>query len=428
MFRPIQKKTRRLLTMLTLLGVYGGLAPSTADAWDLNITALFKPDPSNPQKNEFRNTTQQSGYCYQHPTNCENPQLVSFRLPLTFRTSAPIPAHHPQETQGVMLGVPGQWRRLQVVHSVTGKVEDVEVRLAGIGTTHVVTVPVQTLVGDSMDTSSTRSWHRLWEGGGWSGGAGPCKTTGYEGSSSYIYGFFLRIEETDGICAKKALFDVPQLEFAYLDVGYQLRTPKPLDMPTGVYVGSIPYTLGPGGDINTGNNLLPEGDSQVNLIFTLTVEHELKVDIPPGGEKIRLVPAGGWQSWLQAGRRPVNLFRDQTFNISASSRFKMQIIACGPGFNGECGLQDSRDIHRVELHISVSMPNGITDLAGQPVKRARLKSGNANALYFKPGFYVDRAPGTLHFEVPPHSMANMLQPGVSDSYSGTVVVVWDSDI
>jgi len=197
-------------------------------------------------------------------------------------------------------------------------------------------------------------------------------------------------------------------------------------MSSGDYSGSLTYSVGPNADFDFGDVMLPSSSS-LTLNFNLNVQHTLKVDIPPGGEKVRLVPNGGWQSWLQAGRRPVSLFRDQTFNISASSRFKM-LINCGPGVGAECGLQDSNNYRRVELYVSVSMPNGITDLAGQPVRRMPLKPGVGSALYFKPGFYVDRAPGTLHFEVPPHSMAEMLQPGVSDSYSGTVIVIWDSDI
>jgi len=169
-------------------------------------------------------------------------------------------------------------------------------------------------------------------------------------------------------------------------------------------------------------------DSDLTLSFVLDVQHTLKVDIPPGGNKIRLEPQGGWQNWLQAGRRPVRLFRDQTFNISASTRFKI-LMQCGPGIGGECGLENSADNgRRVVLHISVSLPNGITDLSGQPVRRLRLRTGAGNEQQFKPGFYVDRAPGTLHFEVPQSEMESMLRPGVAGTYTGIVIVIWDSEI
>jgi hypothetical protein len=63
------------------------------------------------------------------------------------------------------------------------------------------------------------------------------------------------------------------------------------------------------------------------------------VAIPPDGHKVVLEPAGGWQSWLEQGRKPVRLFRDQTFHISASSRFKMQIGCEIPGLY-DCMIRD----------------------------------------------------------------------------------------
>ncbi|SMQ30979.1 hypothetical protein SAMN04488483_5877 [Pseudomonas helmanticensis] len=230
------------------------------------------------------------------------------------------------------------------------------------------------------------------------------------------------------VCGKQAKFDIPWVRLGYVDFAYELETPNPLGMSSGNYLGALTYTVGPNADFDFGDVMLPNSSS-LTLNFNLDVRHTLKVEIPPGGEQVQLVPVGGWQSWLQAGRRPVSLLRDQIFNISASSRFKM-FIGCGPGINGECALEDPEVNRRVELFVFVSLPNGITDLSGQPVRRLRLKSGGGNAQYFKPGFYVDRAPGTLHFEVPPHSMANMLRPGEGRGgrYSGVVVVYWDSDI
>ncbi|PTT26330.1 hypothetical protein DBR18_22965 [Pseudomonas sp. HMWF021] len=407
------------------MGLLSLMAPVSATALDLNITAIFKPDPANPLKNEFKNTTQQSGYCEQLPAYCMNPPLVSFRLPITFFTSQPIPAHHSSELQGAMIQLPGQWRRLQVTHTTTGKTEEVEVRVAGFGTVHRTAIPVQTLVGDPENTSSYTSWGRLWEGGNWAEGVGPCKSTGYHGASKWIYGFFLRMEEIDGICARKALFDIPALRYDYLDLGYQLRTPKPLDMATGVYVGNMPYSVGPGGDISAGNNLLPEGDTLVNLVFTLTVEHELKIDVPPGGLRVVLEPQGGWNAWLQQGRKPVRLFRDQTFNLHASSRFKM-LLECEFQSGNTCGIQNS-EAHRVPLDIKVTLPNGLVDGAGAPVANRPLRLDGAGTELFQPTFYVDRQPGTLHFEVPSSSVESMLSQGAS-VYRGQVTVIWDSEV
>jgi hypothetical protein len=94
----------------------------------------------------------------------------------------------------------------------------------------------------------------------------------------------------------------------------------------------------------------------------------------------------------------------------------------------DCQLADRVSRRGVELQVFVSLPNGLTDMSGQPVRHMRMRSGAANALYFQPGFYVDRAPGVLHFEVPERQMQFMLSPGVGPFYQGKVTVIWDSEI
>jgi hypothetical protein len=80
------------------------------------------------------------------------------------------------------------------------------------------------------------------------------------------------------------------------------------------------------------------------------------------------------------------------------------------------------------VKLSVTLPNGLTDIFGQPVTRRPLHVGQANAQKFQPGFYVDRAPGTLHFEIAPNYVEYMIQPGVSSRYSGNITVIWDSEV
>jgi hypothetical protein len=414
---PLATYLRRGLAAVVL--VAGTL--SAAHAEQVSITAEFKPDSSYPHRNKFQNTTPSSGYCTYDPAQCEQHEIFSLQVPIQFNARAPIAANHPSPRQGATFQVPVQWRELTVYHETTHEPKIVKVRIVGIGSRYV-TDKVMKLVEGAEDD---RSAHNLLWGLSWVYAPEPCQYSGVGWYSPDSYSFFWKTPAATA-CTKQAKFDVPWLRLEHLDFAYELVTPDPLGMSSGDYSGSLTYRVGPNADFDFGDVMLPSSSS-LTLNFNLNVQHTLKVDIPPGGEKVRLVPNGGWQSWLQAGRRPVSLFRDQTFNISASSRFKM-LINCGPGIGAECGLQDSNNYRRVELYVSVSMPDGITDLAGQPVRRMPLKPGAGSALYFKPGFYVDRAPGTLHFEVRPHSMESMLQPGVSDSYSGTVIVIWDSDI
>jgi hypothetical protein len=78
------------------------------------------------------------------------------------------------------------------------------------------------------------------------------------------------------------------------------------------------------------------------------------------------------------------------------------------------------------VHVSISLPNGLTDLAGQPIRRQRL-GWPEDAQPFRPDFYVDRAPGTLHFEIVQEDVAYMLRTGATN-YSGNVTVIWDSEV
>ncbi|MBB3243170.1 hypothetical protein FHW68_004737 [Pseudomonas sp. Tn43] len=404
----------RLLALLAI-------APS-AEAATQEIRALFTPDPANPLRNEFVNKTPESGYCEYYPDICRASNTFSLRLMTRLESNKAMQAGA-DPRNSAMFKVPGNWRRLTVTNAETGRMETVEVRIAGIGSNYVLSDTAASLTGAS---NAQEGHNRLWKGYGWVNSAPPCETTGvgFYGASTYAF-FWKTPNETP--CVKTANFTIPGMTYGYLDFAYELRTPNPLGMFSGLYTGSLSYRLGPGGDFDFGDVMIPN-DPDLTLDFVLDVQHILKVDIPPGGEKVQLVPAGGWQSWLQAGRRPVSLFRDQTFNISASSRFKMQLECETPGIVTDCQIINPHTGGGVELQVSVSLPNGLNDLAGQPVKRRRLRTGQANALHLQPAFYVDNTPGVLHFEVPKYVMEFMLLPGMGGRYSGRVTVIWDSEV
>lgn len=392
------------------------------EAHEATITALFKPDSAHPHLNKFTNTTPSSGYCESHASQCEGDDLFSLQVPIQFHSRAPILADHTSQRQGAMLKAPANWRDLTVIHESTGDPQRIRIRIAGIGT-RAVTDDVKELVGGAEDYRIAHN--RLW-GSSWVYAPPPCDYTGSGFYNTNYYEFFWKTPRV-GACAKQAKYNVPWLRFDYLDFAYELETPDPLKMSAGHYTGSLTYTIGPNGDFDFGDVLLPS-DSALTLNFNLDVQHTLKVDIPPGGEKVNLVPAGGWQSWLQAGRKPARLFRDQTFNISASSRFKMY-YECQAWSTFDCTIKDALGRRQVELQVFVSLPNGLTDPSGQPVRHRRLKSGPEGAQIFQPGFYVDRTPGVLHFEVSKEEVEWMLrQPNVASPYTGSVTVIWDSEI
>jgi len=393
----------------------------TANALTRDISALFRPDPAKPQENEFLNTTPTSGYCSYYAAYCESERMFSIRLPMTFDSTGPIQAHHANPRQGAMFKVPANWRSVQVTHAGTGETETVEVRWSGVGSQYRLSTSAVDLVGGGVDV--VKAHQMLWSAS-WVYAASPCKTTGYAAVAAKTYLFFWR-SPVESSCAKKAYFLVPDLSFDHLDFAYELRTPNPLKMSSGQYTGSLTYSVGPGQDIDMGDVMLPN-DSALTLNFKLNVEHTLKVDVPPGGNRVELVPQEGWQSWLNSGRKPTRLFRDQRFHISASSRFKMG-LECQYVSGNTCAISETSSGHQVPVNVSVTLPQGLTDGANQPVDRRPLLLDGSGTELFQPSFYLDRKSGMLHFEVARSGVEDMLDSGAK-AYTGNVTVIWDSEV
>lgn len=413
--------------VLALAAVMLSLAVSmSVHAASIEVTALFKPDPANPMRNEFTNTTPFTGHCASYPAFCEGLSIFSILVPIEFNSIAPIAAGHSDMRKGAMVRPPTDWRPLLVTHQETGEQSTLEVRIASIGARYYLPDRVQNIIGEGAPEGNANAHMMLWGGYNWTFPAAPCAFTGGMFVETTWRSFFW-LTPPGSLCSATAAYRIESLRYDMLQIGYELRTPNPLKMFTGRYVGTYTYGVGPGRDFDMGDIMAPTDDS-LSINFTLDVQHTLKVDIPPGGDKIQLVPAGGWQSWLHAGRKPVRLFRDQTFNISASSRLKMH-FRCGVSIDlTDCAIVNHEANRRAKVQLSVSLPEGLTDLSGQPVRRRLLKPGIENALQLQPGFYVDRAAGMLHFEITQEQVEFMLRPGVAGTYTAGMYVIWDSEI
>jgi len=392
------------------------LAATSAQAVNQEIRALFTPDPAQPQRNIFVNKTPDSGYCASYPDECKQQNMFSIRVPVRFGPSSVI-----APGAGVSIKVPANWRQLTVTNRETGESETVEVRIMGIGSNQLLSDTAANLVG----VVDLREGHqKLWTSNSWVYAPAPC---GYSGVGVYTgatYRFFWK-SPTEAPCTKVAAYRIPYMSFDTLDFAYELRTPNPLGMSSGLYTGSMNYRLGPGLDFDIGG--LAADDSNLTLDFVLDVQHTLKVTLPPGGNKVELVPEGGWPSWVHEGRKPNRLFRDQTFHISASSRFKM-MLECPIIYASNCIVQDEPARRYGVVELGVTLPNGLTDQSGRPVNRLPLKAGPENALYFAPSFYVDRGRGILHFEIGQFWTDYMLSFDKGGDYYGAMTVIWDSEV
>ncbi|SDT34369.1 hypothetical protein [Pseudomonas prosekii] len=405
----------RTLRHLIGFSMLCGLAPA-ANALTQEISAVFTPDPANPLKNEFVNTTPESGVCTFHiPARCKQLNIFTIRTAFYAHTKTPILANHTNPRDGAMWKMPSDWRDLQVTHSRTGEVATVQMRIAGIGHRWDVRPGVAVWAQPGI------TWQSQWRYA-----PSPCEGTGYVAAGTNFALFFWLVPEGAGVCSRQPGMDITALQYSNLEYAYALKTPNPLGMSSGQYTGTMRYTVGPGGDIDFGDNM-STAETEFVFNFTLDVQHTLKVEVPPGGNRVELVPQGGWQAWLQRNRRPERLFRDQTFNISASSRFKMQLdCQYGDGSN-QCLLREPQSGGAVPVNISVTLPNGLTDGAGQAVNRRPLMRDGSGTELFQPGFYVDRKPGQLHFEIAREQVAEMLT-GVGKTYAGNVTVIWNSEI
>jgi hypothetical protein len=413
----LKMTAKPLRSTARLLGAILMLAAPVASAAVQEITATFRPDPGNPMLNKFTNTTPQSGVCPWHiPARCEALGIFSIRTDdLTFKASGPLRINtvdpgNADPRQGVMFKVPSEWRRLEVV-SDRGERQAVEMRIAGIGNRADVTAPAHAF--------------NSWGPRKWSSPPAPCQYVYATGNSKMALWFWIVPQGTD-VCSISHLMEIPTLDYLLTEYAYELRTPNPLGMSTGQYRGSITYSVGPNKDFDFGDLMIPN-DNQLTFNFTLDVEHTLKVEVPPGGNRVELLPQGGWQAWLQRNHRPERLFRDQTFNLSASSRFGMR-LECQYTDGGEnCSIYEPSGGHAVPLNIAVTLPAGMTDGSGQPVNRRRLLRDGSGTEMFLPGYYIDRKAGTLHFEVGSKDVEEMLT-GVNKTYRGNVTVVWDSEV
>lgn len=410
---------KRNATRITYLGAIATalLFSSSAAGFTQEITARFRPDPGNPMVNTFENTTPISSICAAHiPARCRALKIFSLREPtFTAVSNALIVADHEDERQGFMVKVPSDWRDLQVTHTATGETETVQMRIAGLGGMWSVPRPP----GVSAWAQPGIGWQTQWYNA-----PSPCQSTGHLAAGTSFASYFWLAPEGAGACSRKPSQDLTVMRFTQLEYVYELRTPNPLGMSSGSYMGSLTYTMGPGGDYDFGDVMIPSQNT-ITFNFILSVEHDLKVDIPPGGNRVELLPQGGWQAWLNQGRAPSRLYRDQTFRIAASTRFKMQ-LECSLVINNTCGLRNGAG-DEVPLQVAVSLPRGLVDQGEQAINKRPLRLDGVGTELFQPLHYVNDRPGTLHFEVARDDMAEMLkQPG--STYSGVVTVVWDSQV
>lgn len=382
-----------------------GLVSVEAFSQTINMTAKYAPNPADLKNNKFVNTTPVSGYCKQYPNECKGNNAFSIAFGGGTNTVS-LSANHSDPRQGAMFKIPSGWRDISVEDS-NGGVQLLKLRISGFGGTY--------RVGSNISHGSA------WGGGSWVNAPKPCAYAGVGIGNERMYTFFWKTPSL-GVCAKRAVINIPSFTVTDFNFAYEMITPDPLAMSAGSYTGRIVYTLGPGQDFDFGDKLIPN-DPVLAFEFVLTVTHVLKVQFPSGADRLSLIPDGGWQQWLHRGRRPEKLFANQSFQIWSSGRFNMQ-LQCQYAVDEQCGIRNETG-HLVPVETRVTLPAGVAALSGMPVNRHLLSA--THATNFMSTQYVDNGRASLHFEVGRDSVKEMTEHAGS-RYSGNVTIIWDSQV
>ena len=101
-------------------------------------------------------------------------------------------------------------------------------------------------------------------------------------------------------------------------------------------------------------------------------------------------------------------------------------LECEVDLETGCGIRDRVTGYGGSVNVSVSLPAGLTDSSGQPVRRMPL--GRSHTQPFQPGIYVDRKPGTLHFEIGEQGTSWLINNSKGRPYEGSITVIWDSEV
>ncbi|WP_455923220.1 hypothetical protein [Pseudomonas putida] len=397
------------------LWLLAALAPGSLTlASELAITAEFVPRASLPSAVKFTNTTPLSGYCHGNSSNCR-PGDFTLHFPLTVQREwvnpGPIQGHNYQR-------VDGGWKNVNATVDNGTQTAPLRFRLNLLARRYNLGTLAPGGIAGSISNIGNSAGINGASQGGCVGRVGAGSGTMYE----FAWGVPAGVTTCSRPPTDKPLG--PYLgNLSNVSVGYELESPNPFALGNGTYRGSISYTLGSGQQIDLGTG--DYSDSVLTFNFELTVQHELRVDFPPGSERAVLEPEGGWQRWMHGGQLPTRLQRTHPFQIWASAPMKMY-LKCDTPMGSQCSIREPLSGHQVPIVVAVTLPGEIR-YQGAPVRQLPLPLGEAQALQFQAVAIAAGRQGQLHYQVDPPQVAAMLRhPG--RQYRGDVTLVFDAQL
>ncbi|MDF2041214.1 MULTISPECIES: hypothetical protein [unclassified Pantoea] len=403
---------------------------ASANAATMDITASFSPSMENPENNTFTNTTKQSGYCSTAPSECKENNVFSIsmgEITASLATSGITANSTPR--MGMYYKMPGAWRNVTATNKDTGEQVTISFRTSAFSAQY----------NTKSDWTITK--HKEWNGDSFVNAPSPCSYSGVGKYGNRFYMFMWKWPLSDAACYKTATKDLTGEPYLInnTSLGYELKTPDPLKMESGVYTGRLALRVGPGGDIDFGDNF-QASDSELDINFTLTVNHELKLTTTPENRAVSLQPcatgrfcseeegSANWERWM-VNRITPELTGKSNFNLSSSGGFTVY-LQCEQQSGSDCALKsDNTPSQTVPVRTLLTLPENIIDNStGSTVSKRRLTAGKdlTKNVFTTKSFGENRA-GSIEFLVGQKDVDTMLKTR-PDTYRGAVTVIFDPDI
>lgn len=418
------------LILRTLAGM-SLLAVSTASmAATINITASFSPSIDKPENNTFTNTTPQSGYCSNWPQFC--PGFVSIELPIIVQSTKTI-LPSSERRDGMFIKTPSAIRRVTVRNDATGEISILNFRVNLFSAKYAPNTGGNNTWGNNgtmayPDNSGSNGCSSV-------SGGGSFVSSGEEWAK---FGWFTGTNASAG-CSRQSAIVRNSIELTNISFGYLLQAPNPLLLSDGVYTGELNLSIGPGGDFDFGDNL-QASDSELKIIFSLTVYHELKLTTTAENQAVSLQPCASnrvctadegqanWERWMVT-RIPPQLTGRSNFNLSSSGEFTVY-LECEQQSGPDCALRsDKMPSQTVPVRTLLTLPDNIVDsVTGSPVSKRPLAAGRdlTKNVFVTKTFGQNKA-GSIDFQVSQKDVDTMLTTR-PDTYRGAVTVIFDPKI
>mgnify|MGYP001092524929 CR=1 FL=1 len=408
------------------------LAVSTAGmAATVSITASFSPSMEKPENNTFTNTTPLSGYCRAYPDQCKDNNVFSIDLgggTASLATSGFTTNSEPR--MGMYFKMPGAWRDIVVTNLDGGAQKILSFRVSAF----------------SAEYRTRTNWNLAAHQGAWNGSSfvntpSPCKYSGVGSYGVKHYVFLWKWPVSDAACyktAKKDLTGEPYL-IANTSIGYELKAPDPLKMEAGNYTGTLTLSVGPGGDIDFGDNF-QASDTELTINFALSINHELKLTTTADDQAVSLQPCASgrtctedegqanWERWMVTRVTP-QLTGRSNFSLSSSGSFTVY-LECEQQSGQDCALRsDKMPSQTIPIQTLLTLPDSIADsVTGSAVSKRPLVAGRdvTKSVFVTKTFSQGRG-GSVDFLVGQKDVDTMLATR-PDTYRGAVTVIFDPKI